>query len=263
MKRILIVAVIVGVAYFVLQDLGVLGSAVRPPANLPANTRLVFLHGGPGFDDYMQEIFSEHFANYGIFYTQSKGPNIKVSHLVGELNQKIQPNSKTILVGHSWGGVLALEALRYPQIAQRVSGLVIISSPLLASQEAEFQRALAQLSEPSVANIFLSIAEKESWQPFLAKVMKTFDRELANRFRDSYLNKLNLAPVLSSLRIPVLHIYGSDDIRVPAAGQRAYTKFRPNLQVLEIPHGGHFPFLIDNHRAQVSQAIWDFVGQIK
>ncbi|MCB0387083.1 MAG: alpha/beta hydrolase, partial [Bdellovibrionales bacterium] len=216
MKRLIIVLIVLAIGYFILQDLGIMGSGVRAPANVSANTRLVFLHGGPGFDDYMHEVFGSHFKDHGIFYTQSKGPAIKVSHLVGELNQKIQPNSKTILVGHSWGGVLALEALRYPQIANRVAGLVLISSPISANQEAEFQKALAQLSEPNVANIFLSVAEQEAWQPFLAKVMKTYDRELANRFRDTYLNKMNLGPTLASLRIPVLHIFGSDDIRVPA-----------------------------------------------
>ena len=258
MKRILIILILSAGIFLFLQQEGLLNTTVRPPGNAPQNLRFIFLHGGPGYDDYFKGLFGENFGPHGVFYTQSKGPKIQVKHLVGELNQKMVPNTKNILVGHSWGGVLALEALRYPAILSRVAGLVLISTPLHHKQEQEFQAQLAKVSIPSVANIYLSNSEQTDWQQFLATTMKTFDRDLANRFSKQYLGKLDHRGQLAHLRVPVLYIFGSEDIRVPAAGQRNYNKLRPKMKMIEIPKAGHFPFLMNNHRSQVAQAIWDF-----
>lgn len=110
----------------------------------PDSTMIVFIHGGPG-GDYRSLLNGKELANYGyrvVFYDQ-RGSGLSqrlpkefytspglaaLDAIFNELSGVIahyrtNPNQKVILLGHSWGGILATGyAGKYPHAIQ---GLVV------------------------------------------------------------------------------------------------------------------------------------------
>lgn len=71
------------------------------------------------------------------------------------------------------------------------------------------------------------------------------------------LEKSDLRPVLSNLKIPALAILGSKDTLVPVAVSRKMQSLQPNLSVTVIDGAGHVPFL--THELTLAQAIGQFM----
>ncbi len=121
---------------------------------------IVFLHGGPGsglsslfsFQAYPGPLLEE---RYVMAYLQQRGilrssavpdeaqtianHTADVDRVVSMLREKF-PDRPLVLMGHSWGGVLALSyAARYPQAP--VDALMLVSTPVyMAGNEAESYR---------------------------------------------------------------------------------------------------------------------------
>ena len=83
--------------------------------------KVIFLHGGPGFTDYLQPYFDDIFIEHEcVFYDQSQGKDIKMSDLIAQLDEQVNNcSSKPILVGHSWGGVLGTEYAKQNKTKER------------------------------------------------------------------------------------------------------------------------------------------------
>ncbi len=104
----------------------------------PDNTMLVMLHGGPG-GDYRDMLKNKAFADAGyfvVFYDQ-RGSGLSQRHnaevftvqmFIDDLNAVIEyyradPAQKIVLVGHSWGAMLAAGYVnRYPE---KIAGLIL------------------------------------------------------------------------------------------------------------------------------------------
>jgi pimeloyl-ACP methyl ester carboxylesterase len=214
---------------------------------------IVFLHGGPGYPDYLQSIFKDQFPDFNtVFYTQSQ---LSFNKLMQELDETILDNGWVYLVGHSFGATLALEYLRQNP-ASSVLKLVLIS-PCLSTEHffADYEGELAEreLHNPSLKDVFLSSSEMQLGASLVAKLESQFNSVFFEKVRKDYLNKFDHLPLLKVLRLPILNIYGSEDVRVPARLMRKLEG--KNLRQLEIEGAGHFPFLRENDLAQVSSAI--------
>ena len=140
---------------------------------------IIFLHGGPGFKDYLKPYLSDLKADFNcIFYDQKRGAKIRIDDLVLELDKLVESQSdKPILLGHSWGGVLGTEYTK--RFQSKVSGLVLMSTGLNASQWVQWNKELDDLGlgDAPPEKLFLTSIELENGKKLLDETMKTFSGE--------------------------------------------------------------------------------------
>ena len=215
---------------------------------------LIFLHGGPGFKDYLSPYFEE-FKNYftTVFYDQLQGSEVKMSDLISQLDEIVSTQTgKIILVGHSWGGVLAAEyALRFEK---KISGLVLMCTGLNHKHwydDFHAEKERLGLNDAPPAEIFLTADEREEGSVFLDKTWETFSGETFDSLEESYIRQFDLTPSLPTLSIPILNIFGEKDVRFPS-------KVAKTLNGVEIAGAGHFPFLRESGRRQILTALRAF-----
>lgn len=215
---------------------------------------LIFLHGGPGFKDYLKPYFEALTNNYNcIFYDQFYGPDVTLEKMLTQLDTIVNSSLGNItLIGHPWGAVLAVE---YAAINQnKLSSLVIMSTGLNHKHwKDEFYKELDELGLKDVGleQIFLTSDEFELGLPFLAKTEKTFSEETFNNISSSFLKNFNTTSLLSSIKIPILNIFGEKDIRFPTRVTKSFRSFNQNILDFEILDAGHFPFLKESGRIQI------------
>jgi pimeloyl-ACP methyl ester carboxylesterase len=133
-----------------------------------ADTLILFLHGGPGsglssllsFKAYPGELLQKRFLvaylhQRGILRspavpeeTQTIAAHVAdLDYVVRELRGRF-PGHRLVLMGHSWGGILALSyGAHHPQAP--VDGLVLVSTPvyMAGNEQAGYDRALAWARE--------------------------------------------------------------------------------------------------------------------
>lgn len=219
------------------------------------------MHGGPGFKDYLAPYFEEFKSHFNtVFYDQLQGPDIKIENLLTQLDGIISEHpGKKILVGHSWGGVLAAEyAVRNEE---KLSGLVLMSTGLNHKHwfdEFHAEKSRLGLSDAPPADIFLTADEREEGSVFLDKTWETFSGETFDRLNESYIQNFDLTERLPALKIPILNIFGEKDVRFPAAVARTLSRYNKNMQNVEITGRGHFPFLNQQGRRHILSALQAF-----
>jgi pimeloyl-ACP methyl ester carboxylesterase len=219
---------------------------------------LIFLHGGPGFSDYLKPYFTELETKFDcIFYDQVRGPLVTLREQMSELHSLVlKSRNKVVLIGHSWGGVLATNyASTYEE---KLAGLVLMSTGLNALQwRDEFRAELKNLGleNASPEEIFLAPAEREIGKLLLVSVEQTFSEETFDHIFSTYLNTYDLTKNLQRLQIPVLNIFGANDVRFPLRVARSFRKIKKDVIELELPNTGHFPFLLIENRKKISKLI--------
>ncbi len=221
------------------------------------NQTLIFLHGGPGFQDYLEPYFTGLSSNFDcIFYDQLRGPQIKIEDLILQLDQRVNSiQGKKILVGHSWGAVLAVEYARRHQ--EKLSGLVMLCTGLNSDhwgKEYRNELEMLGLTNAGPEKIYLAQHEEHIGIPFLDKVGTTLSEETFASLTP-YLRSYDLTLFLNTIHLPILNIFGENDLRFPTRITRTFRKFNSNMLDLEIPKVGHFPFLSENGRARVYAGI--------
>ena len=218
---------------------------------------IIFLHGGPGFNDYLKPYLSELNSDFNcIFYNQKRGAKIKVDDLVLELDKLIESqNDKPILLGHSWGGVLATEYIR--RFQAKVSGLVLMSTGLNAYQWVEWNKKLDDLGlgDASIEKILLTSTELENGINLLDKAMKSFSGETFDSIFDSYLKTYDLLYALGSINVPILNIFGEKDLRFSRDITKTFRNYNKSIIDIEIKNAGHFPFLEKGNRKSIISSI--------
>jgi pimeloyl-ACP methyl ester carboxylesterase len=227
---------------------------------------IVFLHGGPGLSEYLEEFFSAPFANdyTTLFYEQIQNVDFTEDDFVEELQEKLKSiEGEFILVGHSWGGCLAMEYLKkYGE--SRLAGIVLISSPLDGQFNQVFEEELEKLDtkEPTEFDIFLSASERPSGEPFIKKLTTVgCSLELSEKWERDYLPTFDLRPLLQKSQLPFLFMYGTEDLRVPTRVLRSYSNLAANSTTVEIPNAGHFPFIREADLNLIVSSIKTFVGE--
>ncbi len=242
---------------------------------------VLLVHGGPLLDHgYLVAPFSPLRTKYQlVFYDQrlsgrSEGQVDSASVTLAQFVADIEGVREALdlerihLVGHSWGGLLAMKyALAHPE---RLRSLVLVSpmaptAELWRAEEAALQRSLeptdtAGLGElrasPAVAARHPAAIERLLQLSFRAQL---HDPALADRLRfeipEDYaargrqfarvtpeLSNYDLLGSLRALRVPTLLVYGGSEAGA-SIGAEALRAAVPNLVVEVIPNAGHFAFL--------------------
>ena len=248
----------------------VLGNATGTP--------LIFINGGPGFNHTFHHLSKTWQqlakARRIIFFDQPGtgkswpvGPNDSLS--VDDLLLSIEAIRNSInasrlsLIGHSWGGYVALAyALRYPQ---RVERLVLVSSvaPKISATTflfgALFPELQAQRSELRADNptdvqkyIRLSLAMSIYSPKVRNKILKKPGPVKYNGHQENLLwkdaERHDLSNDLKLLTIPVLVTTGRYDANIAPRTSWVIHQAIKRSQFIVFEHSGHFPMIEEPHR---------------
>jgi len=155
--------------------------------------------------------------------------------------------------GVSFGGVLALEAaMRHPHrfrslslqgvgarfesgLVKSVASLVLSDYPLPARNafvNQFFQLLLGRGPQPS--ELIDSVA-RQCWQ--------TDQAVMTHRFR--LVRRLNFAPRLNRVRIPVLTMAADRDLFVSEGNLKELCRHLPDVTSIRLPRGGHLAFVLE------------------
>ena len=265
---------------------------------------VIVLHGGPDFDhSYLLPEFDQLKDAYRLIYYDQRGRGRSAEHvkpddvtLASDLDDldKVRQHfglDAPILLGHSWGAVLALEyALRHPT---RVSHLILMNpAPASASDVAMLRKSyLAQLGadidrqraivastayqqgdpEAVAARYRIhfkhALSRSADYEKLMTRMQAAFVRQgkegivkaraVEDRLhRDTWgVPGYDLMPKLESLHIPALVIAGDQDF-IPIEIAEHIAKAIPNATLVTIKGCGHFAYL--ECAAEVRSALREF-----
>ncbi len=243
---------------------------------------IVILHGGPGLDHtYLLPQMAQLAADYQlIFYDQrasgrssgrADATSITIDNFVEDLEglrQALQLEQIN-LMGHSWGGLLAMfYAIRYPQ---HLNALILVGS---AGASWEFRPAFSaslqgrMTEDDRLALNRLQASEgfrksrPEAMNAFFRALFRPYfyDRSLSdqltlqlneqtamnnlavNSLMWSYLGNYDLHAELSVIDRPTLIVHGADD-PIPAEFARKIHRHIPNSEFVLLENCGHFPYI--------------------
>jgi len=250
---------------------------------------VLFLHGGPGYNSYTFSQIEGPLLEKQLrmIYLDQRGSgrserpwarDYKMSTLVEDvdaLRRSLDVN-QLALIGHSFGGMLALEyASAHPE---HVSKLILVDILYDAPSQCRYRaQGLAQLRPEAYARVAkdtvdsagvrrsdcelefraLRGAEREAFSNEMMfpdsmrrKLQDSLDRasglrntgELSNALFNAGLLRYQFAG-FARLTMPVLVVVGGQDHAVGGQPMRDLAKRMPHGRLLELPKGGHFPYL--------------------
>lgn len=225
--------------------------------NVGAMDTAIFIHGGPGLRDYLRPQFEEQIPQ-SFFYDQASDSSC-IKDYVDELASIVDRFSEVHLVGHSWGGVVALEYLK-TRMPNSVLSLTLISVPLSFHCEEDFAEACKEknLTNPSLEQIFLSSSEQNSEEikKELKRIFANFNGHAMTQIA-SYFQMFDHFGFLQNCTFPVQGIGGSEDLRVPFVKQQAHAE-KLKFPFYEVVGAGHFPFLFSKDSQYVADLLMRF-----
>jgi proline iminopeptidase len=253
-----------------------------------SGTPLLFLHGGPGYNSYSFEAQAGKAleGRLKMIYLDQRGSGRSERPWTGaysipamvediEALRKQLGVPKVALMGHSFGGALALEyAAAYPQ---HVAKLVLVSAAssipaacaarvayLARRYPADLDKARAAAAERketpddcffafnSVADDIRERVNDETMFPDMKRVeeQRAVDAQSGLRNTGELGGALWNNGFLSyrfsrfeRLTMPVLVLAGAEDYAIGLPAQRALQKQLPQAQMIEYAGAGHFPYL--------------------
>jgi proline iminopeptidase len=267
------------------------GGAELYSREIGRGTPIIVLHGGPDFDhSYLLPELDRLSDSYHLIYYDQRGrgrsaegvkpEDVTLASDIADIEKVRQYYhlDSVVLLGHSWGTVLALEyALRYPG---RVSQLVLMN-PAPASEadykqlrndwlekraaDMERRKAIAataayQEGEPDAVIAYYRIhfkpalARSEDYDKLITRMQASFIRQgkagiIKARAVESRLmtetwalSGYNLLPKLKTVSIPTLVIYGDHEF-IPATTAEHITQAIPNARMVMLKGCGHFTYL--------------------
>jgi len=237
---------------------------------------LVIIHGGPGMDDrYLFPGMDELGENYRLISYNQRGSGksaadldtmmINVDQYVDDLEgfRKAMGLDKVNLLGHSWGGLLAMKyAIKHPE---RLTSLILVSTAgadesvglesqgiMMQRLSPEDQQAYFQMLSDGHLNSLegIQLLSKIHWKPYV------YDQAHLSLIKDAYsenmpliqhhINKslkgYDLHGQLSKIRTPTLIIHGDYD-PIPLAAAEQIHRAIPGSKFEVIKECGHFPFI--------------------
>jgi proline iminopeptidase len=281
------------------------GTASLYAREIGRGTPMIVLHGGPDFDSgYLLPDLDRLADGYRLIYYDQRGRGRSADHVqpedvtlasdIADLDQVRQHFhlDAPVLLGHSWGTVLALEyALRHPS---RVSRMVLMNpAPASSGDLALFRKAYLQavgdegmerqraiiatpaykegdpetvaaryrihfkpaFTRPDDYEKLMTIMKARFIDQGKAGIVKA--RAVEDRLmRDTWqVDGYDLLPKLTELRIPTLIITSDHDF-IPTAVAEHIAKALPNSRLVTLEGCGHFAYLECD--ADVRAAIDDF-----
>jgi proline iminopeptidase len=267
------------------------GGAELYSREIGQGTPIIVLHGGPDFDhSYLLPELDRLSDSYHLIYYDQRGrgrsadgvqpDDVTLASDIADLEKVRQYYhlDSVVLLGHSWGTVLALEyALRYPD---RVSHMILMN-PAPASEadykqlrndwldkraaDMERRKAIADTAaykeaDPEAVTAYYRIhfkpalARSEDYEKLITRMQASFiqqgkagiikARAVESRLMTETwaLSGYNLLPKLKTVSIPTLVIYGDHDF-IPAATAEHITQAIPNARMVTLKDCGHFTYL--------------------
>lgn len=251
-------------------------------------TAIIVLHGGPDFDhSYLLPELDRLSDSFHLIYYDQRGrgrsadgvqpEDVTLASDIADM-EKVRQHfhlDSMVLLGHSWGTVLALEyALWYPE---RVSRLILMNpGPASADDYKQLRKewlekraddmnrrkAIAATTaykegDPDAVTAYYRVhfkpafARPESYEKFMVRLSSSFTREgilkaraiEARLMTDTWSSPdYDLLQKLKSLRIPTLVISGDHEF-IPAATAEHITQAIPNARLVMLKGCGHFTYL--------------------
>lgn len=252
---------------------------------------VIVLHGGPDFDHtYLLPDLDQFQDTFRLIYYDQRGRGSSADNVRSQdvtLTSDLDDLDKvrqyygldaTVLLGHSWGAVLALEyALRHPQ---RVSHLILMNpGPASAGDFALLRKAYLEKLGPDMnrqreilssagyqagdpeavaaryrIHFKPALRRSEDYERLMVTMKAAFIRQgkegilKARAVEDQLMRDTwqaagyDLLPKLRSLRIPTLIITGEDDF-IPVAVAEHIARAIPGAKLVTIKECGHFAYL--------------------
>jgi len=264
------------------------GNAELYSRELGQGTEIIVLHGGPDFDHsyFVPDLHRLSDAFHLIYYDQRgrgrsadrvQPEDVTLASEIADIEKVRQyfRLDSVVLLGHSWGTVLALEyALRYPE---RVSRMILMN-PAPAStadykqlrtewlekrpKDMEQRKTISASAaykegDPDAVTAYYRIhfkaalARREDYEMIIARLRASFTKEGILKSRAIEARLMNdtwsspdydLLPKLKSLRIPTLVISGDHEF-IPAATAEHITEAVTNAPMVTLKDCGHFSYL--------------------
>jgi proline iminopeptidase len=250
-----------------------------------APVKIICLHGGPGMDHSYFNPFLLPLADPVelIMYTQGWKGTYDIATLVEELHEVVGAYSKgkVILLGHDFGGELALQYL-HDKGQDGIAGLILVSwyysrgwsrhvrrrrGQQIEGLEKEMDAAVQGLSDPNevLQERTAHLAPLHFTPGALAKGLKVlrsiqYNAELAKRLNEDYVEKTDQSEFIKALKIPTLSLVGAQDGIVDPDYVKKGAGM--NLKILsgELKNSAHFPFI--DEQGQFIQMVQRFVLSI-
>lgn len=239
---------------------------------------VIFLHGGPGVFGYIQGLSRIVDAGYKTICYNQRGSKqtadlVRISDHVDDLRAIVQHYSSDgspILVGHSWGAMLAL--IFGSQYSELVQKIVLIGCGSLNAQQGEaFQRELSKRFGnkkqyfdtlwQELENGENKLSIEEDADRYINEILDYYqnDRESAMVLRPLYWDFQSSLPVmlesdeltfsntyeriLSQITTKVVLIHGTEDLISSQSMFELVKKHLPLSTTHTVKNGGHFPWV--------------------
>lgn len=245
---------------------------------------IIVIHGGPGLDSsYLEPQMYELTNKYKVILFDQRGAGkslpaeissktINIKTFVDDI-ETLRKNlgfEKFTILGHSWGGRLAMEyALAHPEKLNKI--ILISSTPATFAEHekfgAEINRRTASIKEV-VSPLFdaqkfyaldkagLDEMYKKFFATYMAnpedisKLSLSFNVSSARSgfevfglmIRDAWKPNFDLTKKLANLKVPTLVIHGMQDT-IPLSSAKEISSSIPNSQLITINNCGHFPYI--------------------
>jgi proline iminopeptidase len=222
----------------------------------------LMLHGGPGLADYMGPLAEELAPHFDIVRYQQRGlpPSLEtgpydvetsVDDAIAVLDAL--DLERAWLIGHSWGGHLALHVA--VAVPHRVGGLVLIGAPgaypdggladMLITLRARYESLYGRPFGPNVTleeGWPLRFSDPRAAPPWPGIAFnRAVLREMIESFNQHYARR-TLVNGLPHLDVPALFIHGRmDPLPVTTSEETAALMPGSNLHIIE--KCGHFPWI--------------------
>jgi proline iminopeptidase len=260
---------------------------------------IIVIHGGPVLDHgYLESSFEPLAQNYQLLYYDQRlsgrssadidGSGIKLDDFVEDIESlREEFNFERIhLLAHSWGGLLAMKyAIKYPS---NLSSLILLNS--MPANTEDWRQESQMVARRTSAEDSLERQEIMSSDLFQNDPSKAIEQLLIISFRNQFknpsladnldfyipedymarsqrfgnlmteLSNYDLYDPLSSLQIPTLLVYGSEEPALEISGQKLDSTIS-NSRFSVIQNSGHFPFI--EQPDQLMNELQTFLGSLE
>ncbi len=159
-----------------------------------------------------------------------------------DLIQQIIPNRPYLLLGHSFGGKIAVIATTKNTELQQ--GLILIDSaglPLPLTRKEQLVQTISKLIPRKIKDVYKHQLTPE----ILRKVGVATDYQNANSAQQAILREIvreNIEPQLKRITLPTTIIWGEQDTTTPLSAGKQFATLIANSKLCIITAAGHCPF---------------------
>jgi pimeloyl-ACP methyl ester carboxylesterase len=176
-----------------------------------------------------------------------------------------------VVVGHSFGGYIALELVR--QHPEQFEALVLTDTRSSADSAEVRAKRLAtaeRLADPTqgldIDETVRGLLTPETWEaqgPIVQRlrgIVLAVPPSTIIASLKAIAGRADLTPVLPTITVPTLVVWGEDDQLIPPEQSQSMVGRIPGAVGVEIPQAGHLPFLETPH--SFARPVVDFLGRL-